>query len=103
LTGHFEVPFDMQFSEPIDGDAFRGYRSLRFEFSTAEVDRANPNLEARITDPRNTVLGRPFVYLYPNTHRLSYPSAIVNEVLIPGAPLESGASFREETAATVRR
>lgn len=103
ITGLFEVPYSLTFTEPLDPSQFRGYRSLRFEFSTSEVDRANPDLDARITDPRDPEEFRPFVYLYPNFHRLAYPSLIENEVLIPGVPRDPGDVFREENADTVVR
>ncbi len=103
ITGLFEVPYLLSFSEPLDPDQFPGYRSLRFEFSTADVDRDNPDPEARITDPRDAEDFRPFVYLYPNFHRLAFPSLVENEVLIPGVPREPGDVFREENADTVVR
>ena len=104
ISGLFEVPYTFELAEPLDPQEFAGYRSLRFEFSTATVDQENPNIENRITVPENPAsFGEPFDYVFPNTYRLAYISTLENEVLIPGEEQPLGTPFREEFADTVVR
>lgn len=103
ISGLYEVPYELALTEPLDESFFKGYRSLRFEFSSAEVDRENPNLENRITDPRDPRAGQEFIYVYPGGHRLAYRSDTENEILIPGEPRDQGDAFKEVNADTVVR
>lgn len=102
LSGVFEVPFSLTFSEELDTDLLRGYRSMRFEFSSGIFDPENPDPTVLSRSPAEPTPIQPFEYQVRTPFRLAWPTLRENRVLISGDDdWVAGRIFEERHANTV--